>query len=120
MFRRIVVTALAVVLTTSAIAENLPRVARSDQADQQVDRTKEVLTDAAIISIIIAGSIALYKARGKPCACPEDRYSTGRICGGNAAYIRPNGAKPLCYARDITPAMIAAYRATKAIPSPWW
>jgi hypothetical protein len=30
------------------------------------------LTDAAVIALIIAGSIAAYKAMGKPCACPSD------------------------------------------------
>lgn len=79
--------------------------------------TDEFLTDAAIIAIIIAASIAVYRATGHPCACPYDRMRNGRRCGGRSAYSRPGGAKPLCFPSDITAAMIAAYRAKKTIPS---
>ena len=78
--------------------------------------TEEVLTDAVVIATIIAASIAAYKAMGKPCACPEDTMRNGRRCGGNSAWSRPGGFRPLCYATDITASMIKAYRATKAIP----
>ncbi len=88
--------------------------------DVQISRlspqTKEILTDAAIIALVIAASIAAYKAMGKPCACPNDTMRNGRACGGNSAYLKPNGYKPLCNITDITPTMIAAYRATKQIP----
>jgi len=77
----------------------------------------EVLTEAAIVALIIAGSIAVYKAMGIPCACPEDTMWNGRRCGGNSAWSRPGGYKPLCYVTDVTASMISAYRATKAIPA---
>lgn len=76
----------------------------------------ETLTDAAIVALIIAGSIAAYKALGKPCACPSDLMRNGQPCGHNSAYVKPSGYKPLCSPSDITPAMIAAFRASRAIP----
>jgi hypothetical protein len=81
-----------------------------------VDNT-ETLTEAAIIALIIAGSIAAYKAMGKPCACPEYLMRNGRRCGGNSAWSRPGGYKPLCYVRDVTAGMISACRTTKTIPA---
>ena len=83
---------------------------------QQASRTQEIVTDAAIALLIVATSIATYKATGRPCACPEDTMRNGRKCGGNSAWSRPGGYKPLCYPTEITAAMIAAYRASKAIP----
>lgn len=120
MFMRPTSAALAAVLLlplTAARAEGPLRPARVESptsADQ--NKTKDALTDAAIIALIIAGSIAAYKAMGKPCACPSDTMRNGRACGGNSAYSRGGGFKPLCFATDITQAMISAYRATKAIP----
>jgi hypothetical protein len=81
--------------------------------------TKEVLTDAAIAALIIAGSIALYKATGHPCACPSDTMRNGRACGRRSAWSKPGGARPLCFPTDITPDMISAYRASEAIPPVW-
>lgn len=81
--------------------------------------TKEILADAAIAALIIAGSIALYKARGRPCACPSDTMRNGHACGGRSAWSKAGGAKPLCFPTDITSEMISAYRATKAIPPVW-
>lgn len=75
---------------------------------------KEILTDAAIVAIMIAASIAAYKASGRPCACPEDTMRNGRRCGGNSAYAKPGGARPLCYPRDITAEMIDKYRKNSA------
>ncbi len=74
------------------------RQARAEQqAPAEPNKTKEVLTDAAIIAL--------------------DTMKNWRACGGNSAYSRAGGFKPLCFATDVTPAMIAAYRATRAIPS---
>jgi hypothetical protein len=91
--------------------------AEQHRSHQQGTSTKELLTDAAIILAIIAGSIAAYKAMGKPCACPEDTMRNGRKCGGHSAWSKPGGFKPLCYTTDVTETMIKAYRGTKAIPS---
>jgi hypothetical protein len=68
------------------------------------------LTDAAIVDRLVQESRARYHAKGRPCACPDDRASNGTACGGRSAYSRSGGAEPLCYPRDATPAMIEAYR----------
>jgi hypothetical protein len=107
-------------LLLAVIAASIGLVAQAQQKplppQEQRVSTREVLTDAAIIAIIIGGSIAAYKSMGRPCACPEDTMRNGRICGGNSAYLRPGGFRPLCRTTDVTPDMIAAYRATKVIP----
>ncbi len=65
---------------------------------------------AAIAKLLIARSIAAYPG---PCACPYQSARNGSSCGKRAAYLRPGGYAPLCYAKDITPGMIAAYRAER-------
>jgi hypothetical protein len=47
------------------------------------------------------------------CACPDDLTSNGRRCGGSSAHERSGGASPLCYASEVTPDMIARYRARR-------
>src|ERR1700704_4400337 len=118
MFKPLVV-GLSCLVAGTAWAENLPGVARSggQPAAHAKGGNTEILTEAAIVALIIAGSIAAYKAMGKPCACPEDTMRNGRRCGGNSAWPRPGGYKPLCYVTDVTASMISAYRATKAIPA---
>ena len=87
-------------------------------ADKEASpKARDYLTDAVIAGIIIAASISAYKASGRPCACPEDTMRNGRRCGGNSAWSRPGGARPLCYLTDISKVMIDTYRATKAIPA---
>jgi hypothetical protein len=34
----------------------------------------------------------------------------GRRCGANSAYNKPERAAPLCFAQDVTPTMIGAFR----------
>lgn len=67
------------------------------------------LTVAAIAKLLIADSIASYPSS---CACPYQSDRGGRSCGRRSAYSRPGGYAPLCYASDITPAMVAGYRAS--------
>lgn len=129
MFRRMAVSGLAVVFsfaTIAARAENtsqppkpgaeMPAQPAQPVTEKPGPTTKELLTDAAIIALIIAASIAAYKAMGRPCACPDDTMRNGRRCGNHSAYVKASGYKPVCYPTDITAAMVAAYRATKAIP----
>ena len=79
------------------------------------DRTKEVLTDTAIVAALIAASIAAYRAGGPgPCACPEDTDRAGHRCGKRSAHDRPGGWVVQCYATDINAAMIAAERAKRS------
>ncbi|HEX6860923.1 MAG TPA: hypothetical protein VF138_12090 [Caulobacteraceae bacterium] len=65
-------------------------------------------TDAQIKKKIIAESIASYSGR---CPCPYNTMRNGAACGGRSAYSRPGGESPICYASDVTPAMVRAYRA---------
>lgn len=78
--------------------------------------TKDALADAATIAAIIAASVAAYKAMGRPCACPDDRANNGSACGGRSAWSRPGGAKPLCFASDVTPQIVSDYIAKGVIP----
>src|SRR5688572_29919152 len=61
-------------------------VAPAPQPTPSEATTKAVLTAATIAALIVEGSRRSYHASGKPCACPEDRTSSGRRCGGNSAY----------------------------------
>lgn len=65
---------------------------------------------ADVIQQIIAQSQRGYSGN---CPCPDNRMSNGRRCGGNSAYSRPGGARPLCYASDVTDAMISAFVARR-------
>jgi len=105
--RRACALAFAVIIASQAAAQDAPP--RSRQT--------EVLTDAAIVAAIIAASVGAYKAMGRPCACPEDTMKNGARCGNRSAYAKPGGAKPLCYAADITADMISAYRKSGSIPA---
>jgi len=64
----------------------------------------------AIRQAIIRKSIAEYQATGHPCACPYNLMRNGRQCGNVSAYIRPGGASPLCYAKDVNDGMVADWR----------
>ena len=117
-FQRVVFAALACALlfqTVEAQRLNTPSTQPVEQA-KEGPTTKEVLTDVAIIAIIIAASVAAYKSMGKPCACPENKMSNGRSCGNNSAWARPGGYRPLCRPTDVSPEMIVAYRIKKALP----
>ena len=115
------VAALLVLQPIAAQAQRAPSVTaptevKSGEAPTDTAEQRSKLADAAVIALIVAGSIALYKATRGPCACPTDTMRNGRACGGNSAWSKPNGAKPLCLPTDVTPVMIQAWRATKAIP----
>jgi hypothetical protein len=116
MFRRVIVFALVVVLANGQLRAQTLAPHQGTEGRQKASRTEEILTDAAVALLIVAASIATYKATGKPCACPEDTMRNGRKCGANSAWSRPGGYKPLCYPTEISAAMIAAYRATRAVP----
>lgn len=69
---------------------------------------KPGLTEAAITKLLIERSHAYYSGN---CPCPYNTDRAGRRCSGRSAYSRPGGASPLCYATDISAAMISDYRA---------
>jgi len=65
-------------------------------------------SDAQIKRRIIAESLASYPGN---CPCPYNTMRNGASCGGRSAYSRPGGYAPICYASDVTPAMIQEWRA---------
>lgn len=67
-------------------------------------------SDDAVAKRLIAESIANYSGA---CACPYNATKNGSRCGKRSAYSKPGGASPLCYRRDVSEAMIEAYRARK-------
>ena len=67
-------------------------------------------SEADIKKAIITESIAAYPG---PCACPYQSARNGSSCGKRSAYSRPGGYAPVCYDRDITQAMVQAYRAKR-------
>jgi hypothetical protein len=68
------------------------------------------LTDAQVRDAIVRESVNAYLATGHPCACPYNRMRNGHQCGSVSAYIRPGGASPLCYPKDVSDAMVARWR----------
>ena len=118
--QRVAVAALACAMAfQSAQAQrlNTPPAPPVEQGAEKGPTTKEILTDVAIIAILIAASIAAYKAYGRPCACPYDTTNSGKKCGGLSAWSKPGGAQPFCYPGDVTPGMIDDYRRTKVLPA---
>jgi hypothetical protein len=78
-----------------------------------VPKSKEAetaLMAAGIAALLGHESRAEYYATGHPCACPDDQTRIGKSCGNTSAYVRPGGARPLCYPTDVTAAMIESYR----------
>lgn len=70
-------------------------------------RTSPALSAAEIRKRLIADSIASYPG---PCACPYQSARNGSSCGRRAAYMRPGGYAPLCFAKDVSADMIEEYR----------
>ncbi|MCJ2065870.1 SH3 domain-containing protein [Methylobacterium sp. J-088] len=70
-------------------------------------KTSPTLSTAEIRKRLIADSIASYPG---PCACPYQSARNGSSCGRRAAYVRPGGYAPLCFAKDVTAEMIDEYR----------
>ncbi|RJF85038.1 hypothetical protein D3877_11360 [Azospirillum cavernae] len=66
-----------------------------------------ILSDDEIRQQIIADSIRSYPGN---CACPYSTMRNGRRCGGRSAYRKPGGRAPICYANDVTDAMVARWK----------
>ena len=75
------------------------------QVARAADKT---LSEAEIKQILIVQSIANYAGN---CPCPYHRASNGSKCGKRSAWSRAGGEAPLCYKSDVTPQMVAQYRA---------
>ena len=67
------------------------------------------LSDAQIRAAVVRESRQAYYRTGHPCACPDDHMRNGRRCGNVSAYVRPGGASPLCYPRDVSAAAVRTY-----------
>jgi hypothetical protein len=67
----------------------------------------EPTQDQQITQNIINESIANYSGN---CPCPYNRASNGSSCGRRSAYSKVGGYAPVCYARDVTPAMVSTYK----------
>ena len=67
------------------------------------------LTDAQVKQAVIQESLASYPGN---CPCPYNVDRRGHSCGRRSAYSRPGGYAPICYARDVSPEMVATYRRT--------
>jgi hypothetical protein len=79
-------------------------------------KARALLSDIAVIATVIAASRAAYLAMGKPCGCPDHIAANGSRCGLRSAHTKPGGFKPLCFPTDVSPAIIATWRATGGIP----
>lgn len=88
-------------------AKRKPQVDKREQTQEPIVVPRPEVSDVDIVNRIIAASIASYSGN---CACPFNRDRAGRRCGKRSAYSRPGGESPICFAGDITPAMIEAYR----------
>ena len=66
-----------------------------------------VTNDHEVKEALIRQSISKYRGN---CPCPYNVDRAGRRCGNRSAYSRPGGASPLCYARDVSPSLVEAYR----------
>jgi len=62
---------------------------------------------AAIKQRIIQESIDSYP---EPCACEYNVARNESSCGGRSAHSRGGSYASICYARDVTTAMVEAYR----------
>ncbi len=70
-------------------------------------QAKAELSDSQVKQLMIQDSIASYSGH---CPCPYNVASNGSSCGRRSAYLRPGGAAPLCYERDISKQMVDSYR----------
>jgi hypothetical protein len=87
----------------------------SAQQSRDTSKLAVTKTDAQIKQAIIKESIAIYAGS---CPCPYNVDRAGRSCGRRSAYSRPGGASPLCYADDVTAAMVKAYRTRSSEKAP--
>lgn len=88
------------------LAKQQRKVERKPDPPQEPHAAPE-MPDSVIIQRLIAESVASYPGS---CACPFSTDLRGRRCGARSAYSKPGGYAPMCYAQDISEAMIQAFR----------
>ncbi len=95
----------------SLLSDARPEIPKQSAAPEPkakpVPRGVPDIPDTAIIQRLIAASAANYPGS---CPCPESYDQGGRRCGKRSAWSKGGGYAPLCYASDITPSMITAFR----------
>jgi hypothetical protein len=94
-----------------------PTLAPRQQVAQPTPEKKVKKTgpsDAAIIKLIIAQSIASYPGS---CPCPYNVDRGGRSCGRRSAWSKPGGYDPYCYPSDVPKALVEQYRERLAADS---
>jgi hypothetical protein len=112
-------SALAGVLlmTASAFvaASSLAEVDRVSQRQAATGggKPQKSLSDGQIRKILIDESIAAYSGN---CPCPYSTARNGSRCGKRSAWSRAGGEEPLCYAKDVSAAMVQEYRNAHAAP----
>lgn len=72
------------------------------------------VSDETLRQQMIHESIEAYSGN---CPCPYNTARNGSRCGKRSAHSRPGGEAPLCYASDITPAAVRAYRDRHKAPT---
>ena len=87
-----------------------PQKAEPQRREQPKTQRVEI-PDLEIARLLVRNSLASYPGN---CPCPWNKDRAGRKCGARSAYSKPGGRSPLCSEADVTPEMIAAYRATLA------
>jgi hypothetical protein len=71
---------------------------------------RQALTDAQIRTLIIQESLRSYPGN---CPCPFNADRAGRSCGGRSAWSRAGGARPICFADEISDEQIRRYRESR-------
>jgi len=104
------VLAFASLIVDVSLVSGAPGVPTREGA---ITADKQPLSDAQIRKILIDESIAAYEGN---CPCPYSTARNGSRCGKRSAYSRPGGAAPLCYAKDVTEAMVREYRNSHSEP----
>lgn len=92
-------------ISTRRLTANAPREVDDEKPSVSAPAPFDT---TAIIAALIARSLATYPGN---CACPYHTDRAGKSCGRRSAHSRGGGRAPLCYESDITPAMIANYKA---------
>ena len=92
-------------------ANEAPAVA---EAPQSIDATPitsySPATDAQIQATLVARSLASFSGA---CPCPYSIDREGQRCGERSVYARSTTSPLLCHPHDVTPKMIADYRARR-------
>ena len=96
----------------SSVTAEEPRTSarrqRHDSASKRlVENTSPILSDDTIVNRLIQESIARHPG---PCVCPYHPREGSTLCETRSAHSRGGPRAPLCFASEITSAMITAYR----------